>query len=105
MAWGTCTPIVRERPTTLLKEKGGAVGCPSSRTLSPPGAVSRVTVVTCGTTSTKVVAVRPPVSRTVRWIRYQTLTEVSPTVGIANEPDLDPDVGGMKGCTWVSWWK
>ena len=67
-----------------------AVGCPSSRTLSQPGVVSRVTVVIRGTTSTKVVAVRPPRSRTVRWTRYQTLTDVSPTVGILNQPDQGP---------------
>jgi hypothetical protein len=92
-------------PTTLLTETGVAVGCPSSRTESQPGVVSRVKVAIRGTTSTKVVAVRPPASRTVRWIRYHTFTDVSPVVGITNDPALRPEVGGRNGWTWVSWWK
>ena len=58
-----------------------------------------------GRTSRKVVCVRPAESRTVRWMRYQTLADVSPVVGIVNEPLVAPLVGGMNGCVCVSWWK
>jgi hypothetical protein len=64
--------------------------------------VSRLRVTTRGTTSTKVVEVSPPESRTVRWIRYQTLVAVSPVSGIVNEPPVLPLVAGKKGWKCVS---
>ena len=47
----------------------------------------------------------PVESVTVRWMRYQTLSEVSPVVGTTKEPDLAPVQGAMKGWVCVSWWK
>ena len=49
--------------------------------------------------------VSPAESRTVRWMRYQTLAAVSPVVGIANDPLVAPVVGGDERMVCVSWWK
>ena len=38
-------------------------------------------------------------------MRYQTLADVSPVVGIWNVPPVMPLVSGMNGCVCVSWWK
>ena len=46
--------------------------------------------------------VSPEESLTVRWTRYQTFADVSPRVGMVNEPD-SPDVSGTNGWKWVSW--
>ena len=102
--WGDTAPSVRRTPTTSTDD-GVDLGWPSSVTLEPGGLVAKVRVDVRGTTSTNMVSVRPPESRTVRWMRYHTFAEVSPVVGMTKEPVLAPLVGGTKGWKWVSWWK
>ena len=46
-----------------------------------------------GWMSRVVVCVNPPESRTVSVMRYQTLGETSPVVGIVNEPLVTPVIG------------
>ena len=92
-------------PTTLSKECGAVTGWPSSVTRRPAGSVARVRVAFRGTTSTKVEEVRPPETRTVRWMRYQTMAAVSPRVAMVNEPVYEPVVDGTCGWVCVSWWK
>ena len=49
---------------------------------------------------------RPEESFTVRWMRYQTsVSSVCPSVGMVNDPDFAPVVGGTNGWMWVAWWK
>ncbi len=69
------------------------------------GLVESVIVVVRGITSTYVSSVRPAGSTTERWIRYQTLAEVSPNDGIVIEPLVSPLVGCRNGWKCVSWWK
>ena len=56
----------RIMPATPSKAVGPVCGVPSSRTCSPGGSVSSVTVDTIGSTSRLVVVDRPPESCTVR---------------------------------------
>src|SRR4026209_1607558 len=92
-------------PATPSNTIGAACGVPSSVISRPGGLVSSVTVRTIGTMSRYTEWVRPPASVTVRWIRYQTLLSVSPTVGMVNDPPVTFVVSGTKGWEWVLWWK
>ena len=89
-------------PSTPTTVDGAVNGCPSSFNWSPAGLVVNVIVVVRGTTSRKLSAVRPAESMTERWIRYQTLGDVSPTGGTTKDPPVDPLVGGSTGWVCVS---
>ena len=91
--------IIPSTPTTV---DGAVNDCPSSFNWSPAGLVVNVMAVVRGTTSRKLSAVRPVESMTERWIRYQTLGDVSPTGGTTKDPAVDPLVGGITGCVCVS---
>ncbi len=95
--WGDGAPIVRWIPTTPTTELGAVKGAPSRVSCRPVGFVAKVIVTVRGRTSRITSVTRPALSTTDRWIRYQTLGEVSPIVGITKEPLVMPAVGGMKG--------
>src|SRR6185295_17575621 len=101
---GVTTPSVRWMPTTPRTEYGAVTGWPSSVSCAPVGLAAMLIVAVCGVMSRSTVVVAPPGSLTVSRMRYQTLAETSPMVGITTDPDLDPVVGCMNGCVWVSWW-
>ena len=71
----------------------------------PAGFDEKVIVTFRGRRSKNVDVLRPPESVTVRWMRYQTLSEVSPVVGITNVPLFTPVHGARNGWKCVSWWK
>ena len=77
--WGEGASMLRMMPSTPTTVDGAVNGCPSSFNWSPAGLVVNVIVVVRGTTSRKLSDVRPAESMTERWIRYQTLGDVSPT--------------------------
>ena len=89
-------------PTTLSNESGVATGCPSSRSWRPAGFVASVSRAMRGRMSRCVMCVSPPASRTVSVIRYHTFADVSPSVGIVNDPPVAPVVDATNGCVWVS---
>jgi hypothetical protein len=99
---GETTPRVRWIPSTPTTLAGVASGWPSRVSWRPDGLVAKDIVVLRGTTSVYVVEVSPVESVTVRWMRYQTLAEVSPVVGTTKEPDLAPVQGAMNGWVCVS---
>src|SRR5262245_7833206 len=100
--WGDGAEITRWMFSTPTTTRGATKGCPSRVSCSPVGLVAKVIVVVRGRMSRMTSVVRPTESSTTRWIRYQTLAEVSPTVGIVNVPDVDPVVGCTKGWKCVS---
>src|SRR5262245_56328999 len=106
--WKTLPPcgegasIVRVMFSTPTTVRGAVKGWPSSLSWRPAGEVVKDIVVVFGRTSRNFSSVRPAESITDRWMRYQTLGEVSPSVGTTNEPVLDPRVGGRTGCVWAS---
>ncbi len=56
-----------------------------------------VIVEVCGITFRNVSCVSPAESTTDRWIRNQTLGEVSPRTGTTKDPPVTPEVGGTNG--------
>ena len=100
--WGEGASMLRIMPSTPTTVDGAVNGWPSSFNWSPAGLVVNVIVVVRGTTSRKLSAVRPAESMTERWIRYQTLGDVSPTGGTTKDPPVDPLVGGSTGWVCVS---
>jgi hypothetical protein len=84
---------------------GAVAGTPSTVTCSPAGFVATVTFDLRGFTSRCAWPGWPSVSVTVRWIRYQTLLDVSPDVGTSKQPLSTPVIGPRNGWVWVSWWK
>jgi hypothetical protein len=84
-------------PSTPTTVAGVVSTSPSTLTWRPAGLVWKVIVVVRGTMSRVFSLVRPSESTASRWMRYQTLGEVSPVVGITNEPLAEPVVGGMNG--------
>ena len=62
-------------------------------------------MIVTGRMSNCVVVDKPMESVTVKYTRYQTSSEVSPTVGIVKSSDDTSPVGGMNGWACVSCWK
>src|SRR5262245_8603882 len=82
---GDTASMLRTMPATPVNVVGAVWGWPSLRSWRPGGLVCSVTLAVRGLTSRKTACVSPPESWTVRWMRYQTFDEVSPSVGIVNE--------------------
>ena len=95
--WGEGAPRLRMMLTTPMTSCGAISGWPSRVTCSPFGLVESVIVDVSGITSRTFSFVKPAGSTTSRWIRYQTLGDVSPITGITNDPPVDPLVGGTNG--------
>ena len=73
-------------PSTLVTSTGVENGCPSTVTSRPGGSVVNGMVDFLGRMSTESFPVPPLESVTVKIIRYQTLSDVSPSLGIEKVP-------------------
>src|SRR5688500_8101358 len=71
----------RRMPTTASNVRGAWTAGPSRRKPRPGWLGLTVIETVCGCTSRNVVDDRPVESVTVRWTRYQTLADVSPSRG------------------------
>ena len=98
---GDRVPNVLNMPSTLVTATGVENGCPSTVTSRPGGLVVNVMVDFLGRMSTESFPLPPFESVTVKIIRYQTLSDVSPSLGIEKEPLLTPSRGGSS-CLCVS---
>src|SRR5262245_6844810 len=89
--------------TTLPTDSGVVCGWSSSSSSRPGGFVWIVIVEVRGWMSRYDVWDRPTESVTVRYIRYQTLIEVSPVVGMVNVLDVKPLVAAINEWVCVLW--